>query len=237
MRPAISARELYNLPTTKNDLEKCGQTTEDPRAALLNDLAIQLQKDQSEGYKVIVTGDMNEDLYKYGTTTQFMEQTELYNVIKNKHEEQAPPTYDRGSKCIDLIAAAETIEPSDIKRCGYLPFYEGIFSNHRAGYMDIEAEPILERAEPDLTKEIYKRFNTSNVNKCEKYVKSLLTHLEEAKIEEKIDDLEADLIQFLKGEQGNRESLIQRSKTLFNKTTQLMKSSEKRLKKRLKKNV
>ena len=213
----------------KNDLMNAGRGNEDPRKALLSDLLQQINKDQAEGHRIIINGDMNEDLYKVGSITQFLGQSGLYNVIQEKHEAAAPPTYDRGMKCIDLIATSDTIGPNQIRRCGYLSFYDGVFSDHRAAFMDLEADSILDRAEPDLTKEIFKRFNTSNVNKCEKYVNALHKHLEEARIEEKIDELEIDIIKLLRDNEGMRTNIILKTKILFNKTTQLMKSSERKV--------
>ena len=91
---------------------------------------------------------------------------DVYNVIQQLHHKEGPVTYDQGSKCIDLVAASKTIAPESIVRCGYLPFYEGIFTDHRGLYIDIRVEDIFHRALPDTNRDIYKRFTTSQVTKC-----------------------------------------------------------------------
>ena len=75
---------------------------------------------------------------------------------------------------------------------------------------------------PDTNRHIYKRFNTSQVMKCERYIRLLEQSCEEAKITEKTDKLKDEMITYIRDGKGNRDDLIDRSKTLFNKTTQLM---------------
>ena len=64
---------------------------------------------------------------------------------------------------------------------------------------------------------------------CEKYIRQLEKFCDEAKIVEKIYKLKDEMIAYLTDTKGNREELIERCKTLFNKTTQLMKASERRV--------
>ena len=54
-------------------------------------------------------------------------------------------------------------------------------------------------------------------------------HIEHAKIMEKISYLELDIKSLLTQQQGVRSKTIQQCKNLFSKTTQLMKSSERKL--------
>ena len=82
---------------------------------------------------------------------------------------------------------------------------------------------------PDTNRHIYKRFNTSQVMKCERYIRLLEQSCEEAKITEKTDKLKDEMITYIRDGKGNRDDLIDRSKTLFNKTTQLMIASKRRV--------
>ena len=213
----------------ENDLKTDNRKMCDPREALLGDLTIQLQKNQKEGHDILVIGDVNEDLEKGKRINEFLAENNMYNVVSQKHEGQLPATYDRGSKCIDMIAASNSISPHSIVRCGYLPFYEGIFTDHRGIYIDINIEDIFHTAAPDTNREIYKQFTTSQVIKCEKYMNGLVHHVKEAKIDTKVKQLKYEMEQYIVKQEGNIDDLIQRSKILFEKMTQVMKSSERKV--------
>ena len=121
-----------------------------------------------------------------------------------------------------------TIEPEKVKRCGYLPFYHGIFSDHRGMYIDIEAERIFRYAKPDVTRQIYKRFTTGQVKKCQKYIDELINLLKESKIPAKIKALEKEMIDYKNKGEGDIDDMIERCQRLCEKTHQLMIASEKR---------
>ena len=69
--------------------------------------------------------------------------------------------------------------------CGYLTFYDGVFSDHRGLFMDIKASALFDRANPDTNKEVYKRFTTKQTHKCEKYVKKLESYIMDSKVDKK----------------------------------------------------
>ena len=58
----------------------------------------------------------------------------MYNAIEKVHVGQLPATYDRGTKCIDIVAVSNSISPDSIVRCGYLPFYKQ-YSQITEGFM------------------------------------------------------------------------------------------------------
>ena len=149
--------------------------------------------------------------------------------MKERHPGPGPATYDRGSKCIDMIAITNTIHPSAIKRCGYLPFYKGIFSDHRGMYMDIDVKALFDKVRPDTNLEIYKNFTTSHVKNCKKYIDYMHAHIEEAAIERKVDDLKTRMEKYEYDGSGNILDMIDECKKLFTKTTQIMKSSERKI--------
>ena len=214
----------------ENDLKTEKRTCCNPREAILTDLTKSITQEREKGHDIIVLGDVNEDLdQEDNRINNFLNENGLYNIIKERNEGKGPATYDRGKKCIDLIAVSECIPAEAISAAGYLPFYDGIFSDHRGSYIDIKSNLFFEKMKPDTNKTIYKRFNTSQVTKCEKYVQLLESFCEDAKIEGKIDKLKDEIKKHLKHNKGNMNNLIERSKILFNKTTQLMKASEKRV--------
>ena len=142
----------------QNDLIQANRIKTEPRESILEDLSAKNQQNQKQGHDIIVIGDANEDVYNGKRIKEFLTENNLYNVIQRLHEKEGPATYDRGSKCIDIVAASNSIAPESIVHCGYMPFYEGIFTDHRGVYVDIKAEDIFHRATPVTNREIYERF-------------------------------------------------------------------------------
>ena len=212
----------------EHDLKASNRRDYEPREAILHDLTIQISKEKMKGHHIIVIGDINDDLNKKTRIDEFLDANELYNAIKVKHDGPHPATYDRGRKCLDLIACSNSIPSEAIEKCGYLAFYDGIFSDHRGSYIDLKLKFLFDAQLQDVTKNTFKRFSTSQVLKCEKYINQLVSYIEEAKIVEKIEKLQKDILTYQQQGKGKKEVLIRRSQTLFNKTTQLMIASEKR---------
>ena len=113
------------------------------------------------------------------------------------------------------------------KKCG--SFYHGIFSDHRAVYIDIKTTDLFQRAHPDTNRQIYKRFTTAQAIKCEKFIHTLEKHLSDNKIDKKVQILKGEMIKLINTGEGKESQLIQKCKTLFEKTTQVMKASKRSL--------
>ena len=54
----------------------------DPREAIPQDLTVQLNRDIDKNIEVMVIGDTNEDVINGKRINEFLEEAELYNVIK-----------------------------------------------------------------------------------------------------------------------------------------------------------
>ena len=208
----------------------------DPRSAILEDVTTFITTLRNKGHDIILLGDMNSDMDSCKKMEEFLRENELFNIIKEKHPGQGPATYDRGTKCIDLVAISNTIHPSSIKKCGYLPFYKGIFSDHRGMYVDIDTRALFSKVRPDTNLDNYKNFTTSHVKNCQKYLDNMHAHIIEAAIETKVDDLQQRMKQYEETGEGNISTMIKECKTLFEKTTQVMKSSERKIGKKKYKN-
>ena len=111
----------------QNDLKIAQRKICDPREALLLDLTVQIQKNQNLGHDIIVIGDVNEDIESGKRINKFVLKNNMNNAIERLHDGKQPAIYDRGTKCLDLVAVSNSISPDSIIRCGYLPFYEGFF--------------------------------------------------------------------------------------------------------------
>ena len=211
------------------DLIEAKRKVTDPREAILQDLTKFITTLREKNHDIILLGDMNGNVDLCKRIERFLDENDLYDAIKKVHPGNGPSTYDRGQRCIDLIAISSSIHHNAIKKCGYLPFYQGIFSDHRGMYVDLDTNVLFNKAKPDKTREIFKRFTTSQVPKCEKYINNLLNHIQEANIEKKIDNLRMRMENYETNGTEDIEKLIHECKTLFNKTTQIMKSSEKKV--------
>lgn len=77
--------------------------------------------------------DCNEDVRRH-TISTWLQEVELMDCVLEKHERNnAPPTYNRGSKPIDGMFCSTSLQ---VTACGYLPF--GHFpSDHRGVWVDI----------------------------------------------------------------------------------------------------
>ena len=157
---------------------------------------------------------------------KFLLESNLKNIISTKHEGVLPRTYDRGPNCLDLCAILNVIDNKAIKKCGYLPFYEGTPSDHRPVYIDLDTDYFFTNANQDKNKPTLRRFMTDQPKATDKYLKTLEEELETSRVFKKAKELEVEMNTFLKEGKGNEAELIRRCQTLSEKTSQLMIHSE-----------
>ena len=201
----------------------------DPREQVLRDLQDFIIKLHGKGHLVILLGDMNDDLQTSSRVNQFLNQSNLKNIMCCKHEMPLPRTHDRGSTCIDLVAISIAMDSNAVIRCGYMPFYEGIATDHRAAYVDISTKYLFSDSAPDTNKFTLRRFTTDNPKKADKYLKKLEEEMEKARIFRKVDELRKEMNQYLENKEGELQDLIKRCKNLSEKTKQLMIHSERKV--------
>ena len=185
----------------QNDLFERHKRLIDPRKQLLKDLQPKILKLIRNDHKVILTSDINDEAgaeFNHGWNIM-MNELGLRNIIQTNHQKRTlPRTYDRGSRCLDIIAVSENIKPQDILRCGIMPFYTLSASDHRALYIDLNTDTIFGIVSPDLTNHTHRRFTTRNVYKCRKYIESLTQLVQEARLIDKVKEIEKDILHFLK---------------------------------------
>ena len=202
-----------------------------PRKELIKDLKKVIIEENKKGNATILMGDMNDDMGKEkGEIRKFLEECNMEMTHLTRHGENSklPATHDRGSTCIDMIAHTKNIPSKAIKRTGFAPFYTNFYTDHRGLYVDLDTEMIFAKTNPDTTKSTYKRFTTTNVKKCSKYLKKLEELFEEARIFKTVDKLEMELIKHRDRQKGVRkiEEIVLDCQTVSNKVKQLMICSE-----------
>ena len=78
----------------QNDLVKANRVKTEPREAILMDLTDKIQQNQKQGHDIIVIGDANEDVYQGKRINEFLQENNLYNVIKKINDKEGPAAYD-----------------------------------------------------------------------------------------------------------------------------------------------
>ena len=125
-------------------LRLAGKPEPDPHKQLLSDLGARIDELKAKANEVIVTIDANDSLQIPNSSfTRWVRARKMVNVHVQKHgTDDEPPTYIRGSRCIDYILATEAIS-SYVTAAGILPFHEFCTSDHRALYADIAIQEFL----------------------------------------------------------------------------------------------
>ena len=204
----------------------------EPRKELLEDLHAFIDGERKKGNSIFLMGDMNDNLgLENGQVRSFLQSVGMEITFKKRHgdNEDLPPTHDRGRTCIDLIGCSDNIPDTSLIRAGYAPFYFNFFTDHRGVFVDIDIETIFNCAQPDSTRQIYKRFTTRHVPKCTRYLKKLEELMEHDKIFKKVDMLERKFLEYIKDNKKHvKEELIEKTKGLFKQVTEFMQCAEKK---------
>ena len=196
---------------------------------ILQDIEKEIKSKHLEGYEIVLYGDLNEDIEKSDRVEEFLENSGLKKIMTTKHKgEVLPKPYDRGSKCLNIMAISNTIDEKAIVRCDILPFYHGMPSDHCSLYVDLDTEYLFTNTHVDRTNANYKRFTTSQPKKCNKYLHTLERLMEENRIFKKVNKLEQEMKEYLEEKTGDIDNMIKRCKILFQKTSEQMISSNKK---------
>ena len=142
---------------------------------------------------IVAFGNFNEDIQRSKRIEKFLLDSNLVNAATEKHQGDLPRTHDRGISCLDMIAVSRTMDQNAIKRCGYLPFYEGVATDHRAVFIDIDSDYLFTNATQDTNKNIMRGFMTDQPKKADKYLQQLEEELEKARIFWKLEELEKEM--------------------------------------------
>ena len=223
-------RTIYNQ--MEADLLKREGKMVDPIKHLLKDLHKYIEEETKKGNTIFLLGDMNDDLgMKKSQVRSFLESVSMKMTYTTRHGEDSnlPATHDRGTKCIDLIGCSNHIKDTAIVRAGYAPFYFNFCTDHRGVYVDLDIDSVFNCTRPDTTRQIYKRFTTRHVPKCSRYIKALEEMFEKSRIYQEIEKLRGKYEQFNDKEANiNKEEIIDRTKVLFEKVSELMISAERK---------
>jgi hypothetical protein len=176
------------------DFEVEGKRMVNLRKQFCTDMTRYVQKLHENNHVVILMGDFNEECDKAGNQIDNMlRDSGLINVMSLSKGENftMPNTYDRGTKCIDMIAISDTndIPKHSIVKAGFMPFYFEFCSDHRAVYCDIKTSILFGKINKDNVNPSNRPFTTNNIQQCERFKTTVRKLYNKSKIFEKVRHL------------------------------------------------
>ena len=136
-----------------------------PQKLFWEDLFGAIDKWQTSGDSIILTVDANQDV-RTPSLQKEMEKRGMSEVFLSAHGEKLPPTCS-GSLPIDGIFATGDLR---IMKCGYLGFGEGVFSDHRALWADIDTASLYDNNTPLMMNVKARRLTLKNPKVVDKYL-------------------------------------------------------------------
>jgi hypothetical protein len=176
-------------------LKSMGVTNPDPRQQFINDLTTKIKQIQTSKHDYIIIGMdansvINTDKHGLQKLCNSCDLVDMYTSIHEDYDDF--PTHTNGSKRIDYMFCTTNVLPY-VHKVGYVKFHEGLDSDHRAVFCDID-ESILE-SEQDRPNNIMERLiGTNSTNhEGEKYIRELDLFCNYHRIYEKIEKIYHDI--------------------------------------------
>ena len=155
-----------------------------PIKQLWSDLKEEIRAWRAAGEQIIVLGDFNEDTRQVENR---LEEFSLKDVIRGRHGQDSPATFQRGSRAIDGILATPTIA-AEMLKAGYLPFGE-LLGDHRGLWLDIPLPSILGYSMAEVKQYQARRLKLEDPRVVRKYQQSLLEYCARHDMYRRIDSL------------------------------------------------
>jgi hypothetical protein len=154
-----------------------------PRHAFFEDLDKQLEEWTEKGYKIILSGDLNEELgADVNGFARLSTKWNLVEVIQHFHGiDGEPPTYARGSRRIDYLFMTPNLLPA-VTKCGILPYSEIMDGDHRMPYADMHTPTLLGGDLASLSATPVRILRSKDGKAREQYVEHVAKYLEEHRV-------------------------------------------------------
>jgi len=174
----------------------------DPRGCFIRDLTALIQQRQETGDQVVLGGDFNEVMSENSGIHQLASVCGLIDVFSQRFETVTrPATFKGGSNRLDYVLLSPTLVPY-IKASGYEPYdYRGVFSDHRAMYLDFASDLLFGDQPIPLASLSQRDFRANDPEAVRKYIESkyaeLLNHniLERLSLLEEMQDHNPDFVE------------------------------------------
>ena len=202
----------------------------EPTELWFSDLKELIQEKQDNGHSIILCGDFNDDMTDDNArVTKFAKKLNMREVILGRHGKQnAPHTYDYGSKPIDGIFVSDEI---DIEQGGYIDALE-CPGDHCALWVDVRKNALIGEEQDFSRKKQSFRKVTSKIPSVKKNFQKLMEEqMKEHGMREKVEKLYDRCI-----DEVNKNNCISKSSEremdiLFDRLTRAKNYAEKRCRK------
>ena len=128
-----------------------GENNPEPRTQFIQDETRQIKQWQQEGNKIILMLDANEQM---GAENEGIQHLTTSCNLTNIHAQRCPDidklaTYARRTKRIDFVLTLQKLVEL-VTGAGFLPFYEGIESDHRGAFANFDEQQLFNGKTPTL---------------------------------------------------------------------------------------
>ena len=153
----------------------------DPRRNHYHDLSARIKQDAADGHSLIIGGDFNQDLtIGEKGMAKLVQECQLVDPIFVHHGISNFNTYIRGSKVIDYVFVSEDLLDS-IDACGYHPFCDHFYSDHRATYLDFNTKKLFGSTTVDLPKPSERGIHSKKRHQVTDYMQAKNKYLKDQK--------------------------------------------------------
>jgi hypothetical protein len=149
---ATSTYQQQKRHQLEHDIDTC------PREQLLLDLTREITQWNSDGNRIIVMGDFNDDV-RGSTILQTFKKLDMKEAIITKHGNNAPNTFNNGSVPIDGIFISNELS---ILAGGYTSTKWGMASDHRLLWLDIMEVELMGTTAPPVWRPKARRLKTDD---------------------------------------------------------------------------
>lgn len=155
---------------------------DEPRQALLDDMAQQLKQWYASRVQIIVMMDANEDI-RGEKFKQYFNQFDMKEAILSRHPNLTPvPTRTPGSSVIDGIWVSRTLE---VTKAGYTAFHTSPSFDHRFGWIDVTMESAFGHIMPPIQSYVTRRLKLRDPRVTKKYTSTLRKHFNKHRLKER----------------------------------------------------
>ncbi|KAI2499310.1 hypothetical protein MHU86_15154 [Fragilaria crotonensis] len=142
-----------------------------PRTAFCRDLLQTLRAYQQDtGADLLIVGDFNE---VFGSDSEGMSgiasSLQLVNLMSTRHPSRPPPTYTRGSACLDYALASPKVSIA-LRKAGYEAFDARLPSDHRGYYLDFQTDLLFGNQTQELANPQQRLLHASNIQQVTTYL-------------------------------------------------------------------
>ncbi len=200
----ITAYQVCKKPMTATTLDKCtahaqqrslliqrNKKDPSPIKHFRKDMHAFLKGCKAQKELIILFGDFNEALGSdsNGIST-FARNYSLVDVMHSKHQLPDPATYARGHDRLDYVLASPEIYQA-VTACGYEPFNERFFSDHRGYFVDLEITQLFGNELQHLAALPFRDVRGKDSKCVTQYVEAKDTYLQDHDFYKRIKKLKA----------------------------------------------